>query len=104
MSFSPNGYGLFDISGNVWEWTMDWYSAKYEDISNDTQFTNNPKGPEQTYEVYDPNAINKVVRGGSFLCNDSWCSGFRNARRMRLSPDSGMEHLGFRLVTHIQKK
>ena len=103
MSFPPNGYGLFDISGNVWEWTMDWYSAKYEGIPNDSQFINNPKGPEQTYEVYDPNAINKVVRGGSFLCNDSWCSGFRNARRMRLSPDSGMEHLGFRLVTHIQK-
>ncbi|PQJ22771.1 formylglycine-generating enzyme family protein [Tenacibaculum sp. SG-28] len=101
MSFSANGYGLYDISGNVWEWTMDWYSAKYyTDLQNNT-ITNNPQGPDQTYEVYNTNAIHKVVRGGSFLCNDSWCSGYRNARRMRLSPDSGMEHLGFRLVRDI---
>lgn len=102
MSFPPNGYGLYDISGNVWEWTMDWYSATYDHTTNKSNILNNPKGPEQTFEVYDTNAVNKIVRGGSFLCNDSWCSGYRNARRMRLSPDSGMEHLGFRLVTHIQ--
>ena len=102
MSFQPNAYGLFDISGNVWEWTMDWYSAKYyEDIEN--VMSNNPKGPNKTFEVFNAHATHKVVRGGSFLCNDSWCSGYRNARRMRLSPDSGMEHLGFRLVKDIPK-
>ena len=100
MSFEPNNYGLYDISGNVWEWTMDWYSAKYYlDVVNIQ--SDNPKGPEKTFEVFNPNATHKVVRGGSFLCNDSWCSGYRNARRMRLSPDSGMEHLGFRLVRDV---
>lgn len=103
MSFKPNNYGLYDISGNVWEWTMDWYSAKYYlDLANIQ--SNNPKGPKKTFEVYHPNATHKVVRGGSFLCNDSWCSGYRNARRMRLSPDSGMEHLGFRLVKDLTIK
>jgi len=100
MSFKPNNYGLYDISGNVWEWTMDWYSAKYYFDLVGIQ-SNNPIGPEKTFEIYNPNATHKVVRGGSFLCNDSWCSGYRNARRMRLSPDSGMEHLGFRLVKDV---
>lgn len=102
MSFEPNNYGLYDISGNVWEWTMDWYSAKYY-LELEKIKSNNPRGPEKTFEGYNSNATQKVVRGGSFLCNDSWCSGYRNARRMRLSPDSGMEHLGFRLVKDIAK-
>lgn len=101
MSFPANGYGLFDISGNVWEWTMDWYSPKYYLNLANNSVTDNPQGPDKTFEVYDTTATNKVVRGGSFLCNDFWCSGYRNARRMRLSPDSGMEHLGFRLVKDI---
>jgi formylglycine-generating enzyme required for sulfatase activity len=102
MSFQPNAYGLYDISGNVWEWTMDWYSAKYY-LELEKMQSENPKGPNKTFEVYNANATHKVVRGGSFLCNDSWCSGYRNARRMRLSPDSGMEHLGFRLVRNVMK-
>jgi formylglycine-generating enzyme required for sulfatase activity len=102
MSFQPNAYGLYDISGNVWEWTMDWYSAKYY-LELEKMQSKNPKGPNKTFEVYNANATHKVVRGGSFLCNDSWCSGYRNARRMRLSPDSGMEHLGFRLVRDVMK-
>ena len=101
MSFQPNAYGLYDISGNVWEWTMDWYSAKYY-LELEKMQSKNPKGPNKTFEVYNANATHKVVRGGSFLCNDSWCSGYRNARRMRLSPDSGMEHLGFRLVRDVK--
>ncbi|WP_103070159.1 formylglycine-generating enzyme family protein [Aquimarina sediminis] len=98
-SFPPNSYGLYDIAGNVWEWTNDWYGANYYKILKDKNIVViNPTGPNKTIEVYNPNAINKVVRGGSFLCHDSWCSGYRNSRRMRLSPDSGMQHVGFRLV------
>jgi formylglycine-generating enzyme required for sulfatase activity len=63
----------------------------------------NPTGPKKSVEVYNSQAVNKSVKGGSFLCNDSWCSGYRNARRMRLSPDTGMQHLGFRLVRNTEK-
>lgn len=98
-SFPPNAYNLYDISGNVWEWTMDWYGADYyNSLKNKPGPAVNPKGPENTNEVFAAEATNKVVKGGSFFCSDDWCSGYRNSRRMRLSPDSGMQHVGFRCV------
>jgi sulfatase modifying factor 1 len=98
-SFRPNAYGLYDIAGNVWEWTSDWYSAKYYyELNKAGTIAVNPKGPEEGFEVYNNFVKNKSLRGGSFLCNDDWCSGYRNARRMRNTPDTSMEHVGFRCV------
>ncbi|WP_069658824.1 formylglycine-generating enzyme family protein [Arcticibacter eurypsychrophilus] len=95
-SFPANGYGLYDMAGNVWEWCADYYDGRY--YSTLTQGVKNPHGPKASYDPDEPYAIKRVVRGGSFLCNDSYCSGYRVARRMKTTEDSGMEHLGFRCV------
>lgn len=95
-SFKPNGYGLFDMSGNVWEWCSDWYDSNYYATIKDGAV--NPKGPAKSYDPDEPYTPKHSVRGGSFLCNDSYCSGYRAARRMKSSPDTGMEHTGFRCV------
>jgi len=93
-SFKPNGYGLYDMAGNVWEWCNDLYNADYYTASP----SKNPQEASKSFDPQEPYAIKRVIRGGSFLCNDSYCSGFRVARRMKSTEDSGMEHLGFRCV------
>ena len=69
----------------------------YESVSK-PEGISNPKGATTSYDPEEPTIPKRVIRGGSFLCNDSYCSGFRVARRMKTSEDSGMEHLGFRCV------
>lgn len=98
-SFPANGYGLFDMAGNVWEWCADRYHAEgYQMITKDS-LCENPKGPLLSFDPQEPWIKDKrVLRGGSFLCNDSYCSGYRVSRRMRSTPDSAMEHTGFRCV------
>lgn len=96
--FPPNGFGLYDMAGNVWEWCSDWYHAEYYECVEATNLGNNPQGPDISFDPYMPDASQKIVRGGSFLCNDSYCSGYRSAARMKSSPDTGLEHTGFRCV------
>jgi formylglycine-generating enzyme required for sulfatase activity len=100
-SFAPNGYGLYDMAGNVWEWCSDWYDANYYKAFSTKKTTTNPKGPEKSFDPEDPYTPKKALRGGSFLCNDAYCSGYRVARRMKSSPDTGLEHTGFRCVKEV---
>ena len=97
-SFGFNGYGLYDMSGNVWEWTADLYHHDYYKEFASTSLASNPTGPTTSFDPDEPWIAKRVIRGGSFLCNESYCSGYRVAARMKTSADSGMEHLGFRCV------
>ena len=97
-SFPANGFGLYDMAGNVWEWCADYYDSNYYTTINHPGGIDNPKGSAKSYDPDEPYAVKHVIRGGSFLCHDSYCSGYRVARRMKTTEDSSMEHLGFRCV------
>lgn len=93
-SFPPNGYGLYDMPGNVWEWCADWYRA--DAYAGRVGVTSNPKGPAQFWDPSEPLVPKRVMRGGSFLCHAVYCESYRPAARRGASADSGASHLGFR--------
>ena len=94
--FRPNGYGLFDTAGNVWEWCADWYRPGYE--FDGTVPTRNPKGPTSSLDPAEPGLPKRVQRGGSFLCSDMYCTRYLPGARGKGEVSSAASHLGFRCV------
>lgn len=98
-TFPANGYGLYGMSGNVWEWTSDWYRPEtYAIRSMRPSIVRNPTGPESSHDPAEPGIPKRVHRGGSFLCTDQYCSRYMPAGRGKGATDTGTNHLGFRTV------
>ena len=103
-TFPPNGYGLYDMTGNAWQWVNDWYRAdSFQQQSQSRKPVVDPKGPADSFDPSDPSvpadAPKRVIRGGSFLCNESYCLSYRPSARQGSDPHSPMSHVGFRLVS-----
>jgi len=97
--FRPNGYGLFDVGGNVWEWCSDWYRADYYSrLAEQGGTARNPQGPAVSLDPDEPREPKRVQRGGSFLCTNEYCTRYMVGTRGKGEVRSASNHLGFRCV------
>lgn len=97
-SFPPNGYGLYDMAGNVWQWCGDWYRPDTYGRDAKNTVTLNPVGPASGYDPAEPGVAKRVQRGGSFLCSDQYCARYVAGTRGKGEPETGSNHVGFRCV------
>ena len=97
-AFPPNGYGLYDVGGNVWSWCTDWYRPDYYQTLDVTKPTHDPKGPPDSADPSEPGVAKKVLRGGSFLCAERYCTRYLVGSRGKGAPDSAAPNIGIRCV------
>jgi formylglycine-generating enzyme len=97
--FPTNGYGLSDITGNVWQWTSDWYRVDYyAQLTATGKVARNPQGPNTSLDPMEPGVLKRVQRGGSFLCTSQYCSRYILGTRGKGEASSATNHVGFRCV------
>jgi formylglycine-generating enzyme len=98
-AFAPNGYGLYGVAGNVWEWVSDWYRPDYyAELARRGPLSVDPRGPATGFDPEEPGVPKRVQKGGSFLCSDDYCARYRPGARGKGEPGSAANHIGFRLV------
>lgn len=101
-SYPPNSIGIYDMTGNVWELTSDFFNVNYYNDIDTSKVLQNPKGATKSFNPGNPYQIEHVIKGGSFLCHQSYCASFRISAKMGSEISSGSDHNGFRTVADVE--